>query len=54
MYTIKTTQGYITVKPGQNKHSFTENINFAYIYDTEQQAQKTIDYLGIEAEIIKL
>jgi hypothetical protein len=54
MYTIKASQGYITIKPGQNRHSFTGNINFAYIYESEQQAQRTIDSLGIEAEVVKL
>lgn len=54
MYTIKTAKGYITIRPGQNRHSFTNNKNFAYTYDTEREAQWTINFLGLEAEIENL
>jgi hypothetical protein len=51
MYTIKTSKGYITVRPGQSQYSFTSNKNFAYTYDTEREAQGIINLLGLEAEI---
>jgi hypothetical protein len=54
MYAITTTEGYITIKPGQRQYSFTDNKNFAYTYDTEQEARGIINLLGLDAEIEKL
>jgi len=54
MIFVKNSEGnYLTRKSLTTNFSFTNNKNFAYIFDSEAQAQSVIQYLDVEANIEK-
>ncbi len=42
---------YLTKKSVAAEFSFTNNKAFAYVFDTEEQAQAVIKLLGLEANV---
>jgi hypothetical protein len=54
-YGIKTPSGYLTIMPGARNYSFTTNENFAYTYDSNEEAQQVINSKHItDAKIVRL
>jgi len=50
---IQTNKGYLTRKSFTSEFSFTNNENFAYIFDNEEVAERIIDDLGLEKAKIR-
>ncbi len=53
-FIIKTSRGYYTMRGFISEPSFTENINFAYCFETAAAAENAINSMGIKAEIERL